>query len=52
MLEEILLAISETNQMKVEQIVRQALSDFLSQFEKKTSQSPQPTDGIKLIVAS
>ena len=35
-LEENLLAISETNQMKVEQIVRQALSDFLSQFEKQT----------------
>lgn len=35
-LEKVLLDISETNPMKVEQIARQAVSNFLSEFEKAT----------------
>jgi hypothetical protein len=38
-LEASLLAVKETNHVKIEQIVRQALSDFLSDFEKGTNAS-------------
>ena len=38
-LEASLLAVKETNRVKIEQIVRQALSDFLSDFEKATDAS-------------